>query len=157
MPTRLRLDEKSPQTLTPSWPLGTPPSLYLSYTTFTLSYWQESLESAAEGVGWSWGVMGVQTSAGGATGPSIPAVLVVGTAQIRMRLRICRSDAILARSVRPWQCIMRASSAQNRALHSGMRVVCVWVRKKSPFHPLTLLSTVDMILHNPLKLRHDSS
>ena len=63
--------------------------LLLSYTTFTLSYWQESLESAAEGVGWSWGVMGVQTSAGGATGLSIPAVLVVGTAQIRMRLRIC--------------------------------------------------------------------
>ena len=40
----------------------------------------------------------------------------------------CRSDAILARSVGPWRCSMRASGALNRALHGGMRHVCVGVR-----------------------------
>ena len=70
----------------------------------------------------------MQLSAGAATGGSILAVLVVGTAHIRVCLEMCRSDAILARSVGPWRCCMCVSDAQNRALHGGMRHVCVGVR-----------------------------
>ena len=53
----------------------------LSYTTFTLSFSQESLEDAARGAGWSWGVMGVQPGARATPDASIPAILVVGIAQ----------------------------------------------------------------------------
>ena len=82
-------------------PLGRPRSLYHSYTTFTLSYSQESLEDAARGAGWSWGVMGVQPGAGATPDASIPAILVVGIAHVRMNPKICQSDAILERSWDP--------------------------------------------------------
>jgi hypothetical protein len=53
--------------------------VYLSYTTFTLSYSQVSLESVLSGAGWVWGVVGVQRSSGAATGAPIPAIFMVGT------------------------------------------------------------------------------
>ena len=96
-----------------------------------------SLEGAARGADWSWGTVGVQPGAGAATGAPIPAIYVVGKVHIRMRLKICRSDAIFARSVGPWRCSMRASAFPIAALHSGMHVVCVWVREKVTFPPPT--------------------
>ena len=39
-------------------------------------------------------------------------------------------------SVGSWRCSMRAYAFRIAALHSGMRVVCVRVREKSPLHPL---------------------
>ena len=61
----------------------------------------------------------------GDAGRSISTILVVGLARCRMNLKICRSDAILARSVGPWRCSMRACAFRIAALPSGMRVVCV--------------------------------
>ena len=80
-------------------------------------------------------MLGVQPRAGVATGASILAIIVVGTAHGRMHLKICRSHAILARSVGPWGCGMRAYAFPIAALHSGMCVVCVRVRKKITFPP----------------------
>ena len=135
MRTRLRLAEKPLERSPHRYPSSAPRSLYLSYITYTLSYSQVSLEGAARGAGWSCGMVGVQPSAGAATGASIPAILVVRTAHIRMHPKICRSHAILARSVEPWCCSMHAYAFCIAALHSGMRVVRVWVREKVTLAP----------------------
>ena len=108
-------------TMTPSVDLRcyTSSTPHLHCPTFTLSQ-----ESAARGAGRAlgvWGVLGVQPSAGMATGASVSAILVVGTAHNRMHLKICRSNAILALSVGPWRCSMRACAFPIPALHGGMR------------------------------------
>ena len=92
--------------------------------------WACGLAMWAGGGGWPWGVVSVQPGAGATPEASIPAVFVVGMARFRMHPKISRSDAILGRSVGPWRYSMRANAFPIAALHSGMRVVCVWVREK---------------------------
>ena len=130
------LAEKCLRTLAPSRPLGSRPLLYLSYTTWTLSHAQESAESAAGGAGWACGLLGVQPGVQAATGPLFLSILVVAMTLVGCMKKISRADAFFRLCVWFQECSLRACALPIAGLHGGVRVVCLWDRQKSPFHPL---------------------
>jgi hypothetical protein len=117
-------------------PRYTSPTPHLHYP-IRRRAWRARREARA-GRGRCWGYSRALRGGDGRVVPgSSPAVLGVGTAHIRMRLKLCRSNAILARSVGPWRCSMRAYAFRITALHSGMRVVCARVGEKITTPPPT--------------------